>query len=419
MKKVAIVGAGVAGLTCARLLKDRFAVTVYEQEREVGGLIRCKRVAGSLFHTCGGHVFNTKNPMVNNWFWSVFDKNRDFVKANRQSAVCMYDGRFVDYPIENHVYQLDDSIQKAVFKEVGEMLHGAKLQPENFEEFLVGRFGNTLYELYFKPYNRKIWRQDLASIPLSWLEGKLPMPTPGEILSANRNRIEERSFVHSSFYYPRNNGSQFIADRLASGVDIRKDSRICGIEVDKTSISLQISSGGAEKYDYCIFCGNLKSIPEILKGVELGSDLQKSIAELKYHGTTSVFCETDNVPYSWFYQPSPKHDSHRFICTGNFAPSNNAVGKMTCTVEFTDEIEEEEIKRQLLLMPFNPRYITHNYSRYTYPIQSQDTRKIIRVIRERLREYNIALVGRFAEWEYYNMDAAMASAMNTAESFAK
>ena len=92
---------------------------------------------------------------------------------------------------------------------------------------------------------------------------------------------------------------------------------------------------------------------------------------------------------------------------------------MTCTVEFTDEIGEEEIKRQLLLMPFNPRYITHNYSRYTYPIQSQDTRKIIRVIRERLREYNIALVGRFAEWEYYNMDAAMASAMNTAESFAK
>ena len=345
MKKVAIVGAGVAGLTCARLLKNRFAVTVYEQEHKVGGLIRCKRVADSLFHTCGGHVFNTKNQMVNDWFWSVFDKDRDFVKANRQSAVCMDNGRFIDYPIENHVYQLDDNIQKAVFKEVGKMLHGTKLQPENFEEFLVGRFGSTLYELYFKPYNCKIWRQDLSSIPLSWLEGKLPMPTPEEILRANRDRIEERSFVHSSFYYPKNNGSQFIADRLASGVDIRIDSQISGIKVDRTSISMQISGGGAEMYDYCIFCGNLKSIPEILKGVELGSDLQKSIAELKYHGTTSVFCETDNVPYSWFYQPSPKHDSHRFICTGNFAPSNNAVGKMTCTVEFTDEIEEEEIKR--------------------------------------------------------------------------
>ena len=244
MKKVAIVGAGVAGLTCARLLKDSFAVTVYEQEREVGGLIRCKRVAGSLFHTCGGHVFNSKNQMVNNWFWSVFDKGRDFVKANRQSAVCMEDGRFVDYPIENHVYQLETSIQKAVFREIVEMLHGTKLQPENFEEFLIGRFGNTLYELYFKPYNRKIWRQDLSSIPLSWLEGKLPMPTPEEILNANRDRIEERSFVHSSFYYPKNNGSQFIADKLASGVDICKDSQICGIEVDKKTISLQISGGG-------------------------------------------------------------------------------------------------------------------------------------------------------------------------------
>lgn len=27
--------------------------------------------------------------------------------------------------------------------------------PKNFEEFLKIRFGETLYELYFKPYNEK------------------------------------------------------------------------------------------------------------------------------------------------------------------------------------------------------------------------------------------------------------------------
>ena len=67
------------------------------------------------------------------------------------------------------------------------------------------------------------------------------------------------------------------------------------------------------------------------------------IAALEYHGTTSVFCEIDKNPYSWIYQPSRFHDSHRIICTGNFAESNNADGKMTATIEFTDEISKEDI----------------------------------------------------------------------------
>ena len=62
MLNVAIIGAGVSGLTAARILKDRYNVTVYERADKPGGLIRCERIDGSLFHTCGGHVFNTKNP---------------------------------------------------------------------------------------------------------------------------------------------------------------------------------------------------------------------------------------------------------------------------------------------------------------------------------------------------------------------
>ena len=60
MKKVAVIGAGISGLTAAQLLKDRYKVVVYEKDTLPGGLIKCKRVEGSLFHTCGGHVFNSK-----------------------------------------------------------------------------------------------------------------------------------------------------------------------------------------------------------------------------------------------------------------------------------------------------------------------------------------------------------------------
>lgn len=65
--RIAVIGAGVSGLTIARLLKDSADVTVFESDDRPGGLIKCDRVDGSLFHTCGGHVFNIKRHDVLNF----------------------------------------------------------------------------------------------------------------------------------------------------------------------------------------------------------------------------------------------------------------------------------------------------------------------------------------------------------------
>ena len=409
LSKIAVIGGGVAGLTVANLLKNRYDVTVFEKESRPGGLIRCKRINGSLFHICGGHVFNTKNADVKDWFWSKFDGEKDFIKADRKSAICLDDGRFVDYPIENHVYQLDEKYQNGFREDVRKMLEDRNDNYTSFGDFLLKRFGRTLYDLYFGPYNNKVWRRDLNEVPLSWLAGKLPMPTPEEMIEANEKHIEEKTFVHSTFYYEKFGGSQFIADTLAKDVKL-----VCGHQVLKLSRkncgwTVQCSDGDYFA-DKVVFCGNIKDLPELMPAKTI-EDYTVKIDRLKYHGTTAVFCETDPIPYSWFYQPSSRHDSHRFICTGNFAPSNNAPGKKTATVEFTDEVTIDEIKRQLALMPYHPKYLTHHFSPYTYPIQHHETRSMIAALKERLRSFDVYLCGRFAEWEYFNMDAAMASAM--------
>lgn len=405
--KYIVIGAGVSGLSIAQLLKQSNEVIVFESDNRPGGMIKCDRIEGCLFHRTGGHVFNTKRQDVLKWFWSFFDKDNQFFKTTRNSTVVMEDGSIIPYPIENYVYMLNRELGGKVVADLVELASNKMLKPKNFEEFLRGRFGKTLYELYFKPYNWKVWRRDLTKVPLSWLEGKLPMPTIGEIIFANMYHIEERQFVHSSFYYPKNGGSQFLADTFAKGLDVKYNNSVESIT--KTAKGWNVNGLDVDRI---VFCGNIKDLPRLLtSSVDINS-FSKPIEELEYHGTTSVFCEIDKTPYSWIYQPSMEHLSHRIICTGNFSASNNAEGKMTGTIEFTDSISKEEIVEQLEKMPFHPQYITHNYEKYTYPIQDKNTRSMITALKKLLEAEGVYLCGRFAEWEYANMDVCMGYAMD-------
>ena len=58
MKKVAVIGAGISGVSVARMLNEKAEVTVFEKKDKPGGLIACDVVDGNLYHKVGGHVFN-------------------------------------------------------------------------------------------------------------------------------------------------------------------------------------------------------------------------------------------------------------------------------------------------------------------------------------------------------------------------
>ncbi len=417
MKKIAIIGAGISGLSAAHFLKDKYEVEVFEKESIPGGLIKCCRVNGGLFHTCGGHVFNSKRQDVLDWFWSKFIREEEFSKTNRNSCVFMdQEPRMVPYPIENHMYLFDEKTQQHFYEDLKEIdevkgIDAKYTDYESFGDFLRWRFGKTLYKIYFEPYNRKVWRRDLTTVPMSWMEGKLPMPTTQEMRDNNVNKVEEKAFVHSTFWYEKINGSQFIADKLAKDLNIVYNANIQSIEkVGNKWIVL------GQEFDKIIFCGNIKDMVKIINGVDLKNYFSE-IETLEYHGTTSVFCEIDANPYSWIYQPSRKHQSHRIICTGNFATSNNDAtlipkGRITATIEFTDEIRKEDILDNLSRIPLNPKYICHKYNQYTYPIQNAKTRSVIKQLKSELAPLDFFFTGRFADWEYYNMDVAMGGAMD-------
>ena len=403
MKRVAIIGAGISGLSIGQLLKETHDVTIFEKENTAGGLVRCLKYENSIFHICGGHVFNTKRDDVLDWFWSIMSPE-EFSSFNRNSIIALDNKTWIPYPIENHIYNLPQETQKEI---INDLLH-AKVSEnfDNFDTFLHNTFGKTLYSLYFRPYNQKIWQQDLSQIPIDWLEGKLPISTHPDIIFNNFNHIKEKTFVHSFFWYNQIGGSQRIVEILSKDLNIITNCNIEGVSYNNKKWNIN-----GTNYDIVVFCGNIKQLSALVDGVDI-SNYTKQLSELRYHGTTSVFCEIDANPYTWIYLPSEDYSCHRIICTGNFISRKTNKNRITATIEFTNRVSLSEIKNNLSKVPLHPTYITHSYNEYTYPVQTKESRSVIAGVKERLESQRFYLLGRFAEWEYYNMDAAMGAAID-------
>lgn len=416
--QIAVIGGGISGLAVASMLQQAgYGVQVYERADRPGGLVKCSVVNSCLYHLTGGHVFNSKREDVLDWFWGRFDKERDFLRARRNAVASLEDGQCIGYPVENHLYQFDSATRSCIIRELLASVRRETPVPTTLGAFFDTRFGPTLNKLYFTPYNNKIWGRDISNLPLDWLQGKLPMPTLEDIFENNIGLVDESAMVHSSFFYAKHGGSQFLADTLARGLNIRYNCDVASI----TREGKQWKING-ELYDAVVFAANLRLLPSMLEETHELQSLAAEIASLDYHGTTSVLCGMDANPYSWIYLPSPRHGSHRMICTGNFSPFNNAddrgeSGRTTCTVEFSRPMNREEIERELLELPFHPSYMAHHYEEYTYPVQDERSRAIVTRTKNLLAPGNFHLLGRFAEWEYYNMDAAIGAAIDFTRHF--
>lgn len=406
-KKIAIIGSGIAGLSAANMLQGKgHEVTLFEKNNFHGGLVHCSNEDGVLFHRVGGHVFNTNITKVAEWFWSFFTEN-EFVNAKRNAKIWI-DNKLIGYPIENYIFQLPKEKTAEI---ISDLLLNNKIDTTsvNFEDFLYSKFGKTLCDYYFKPYNYKIWKTDLSKVPLPWLDGKLPMPDLQNIIMNNIFKNEDNSMVHSSFFYPKSGGSSFIADRIAEGLNIIYNFEISNItKVDNKWLVLN------ELYDSVVYTGDVRKIQDI---IQINDDkyLKCTIKtkQLLSNGTSNALCYIDNSDLSWLYLPEANTESHRIIYTGNFSKNNNLKNnKTTCTVEFSGIVSIEQMTSELRKLPFKITPIAFNQEPNSYVIQSKETRNEIAALKGFLSIHNVYLLGRFAEWEYYNMDKAIEAAMN-------
>ena len=253
-KHAIIIGAGPAGLTAAYYLLKHTDIKpiVLEKENFVGGISRTMNFNGNRMDI-GGHRFFTKNEEVLK-LWNellpaqgapAFDDkvleresvltegganpeevDEVFLNRRRVSRI-FYHRKFFSYPISlsletiknlglGEMFSIGMSFLKAKFSQRKE---------DTLEDFMVNRFGQKLYETFFRDYTTKVWGRTPKEIGADWGSQRIKGLSLGKTILdffkktfGFKDGAGETSLIER-FFYPKHGPGQ-LWEKLAH--DIKK-----------------------------------------------------------------------------------------------------------------------------------------------------------------------------------------------------
>ena len=175
MYDLVIIGAGPAGLTAAYELGDSGKkVIILEKKEQVGGLAETK-VFGRYRYDIGPHRFFTKNQEVYDLFLKMLGD--DAVGVSRKTRI-LFKNSYFDYPLTpiNALFGLGiiESVTigfSYIYARIKSYLKVSKI--DNFEDWVVDKFGRKLFNNFFKNYTEKVWGIDCKDIGSDWAHKEL------------------------------------------------------------------------------------------------------------------------------------------------------------------------------------------------------------------------------------------------------
>lgn len=407
--KIGVLGAGISGLSIAKLLSATFQVEILERQATYGGIARTRQVEGVTYHPVGGHCFNSKYPEVLDFVFNTVLKQDEWHQVLR-NAVIKLKGQEITYPIEFAIKQIHEFDPDLAIKITKDFLAA---DDDNIyvdlEDWFRKKFGDTLAEQYFIPYNTKIWNRSPKDMSPVWVEGKLPIPDKKSFFKGLINN-EEDKMPHSTFFYPNSNDQNTFINHLAAGLDIICDYNVNSIQQND---KMKWIVNGDREYDLIISTLPLNVLPTLLKGTP--EDILTAASKLKYNKVSTMLWETARTHRTWTYVPDAENFFHRYIHIGNFFnPSVNYSITEVIGVKSRDQMVENGSKD-----PFLKRPVDYNVSEHAYVVFDEHYEESTSKVKKYLRDLGLYTLGRFGEWQYYNMDICIKSSMNLKDEILK
>lgn len=487
MKNIIIIGAGPAGLTAAdKLLEnnEKYQVTILEETEDIGGISKTVNYKGNRMDI-GGHRFFSKDQEVMK-YWeelmpiqgeSSFDDEElgrekmlkiDGPNPNIEDNVMLIRTRisriyfikkFFDYPVSLKWKTLKNMGLIRTIKVGFSYLKAiiVKRKEKSLEDFYINRFGQELYEMFFKNYTERLWGRKASEISADWGAQRVKGVSIrailkdmfNKLLGRKNNKNTETSLIEQ-FWYPKYGPGQ-LWETLAKRVEARGGKILKGYKVKNINIkngkikSVECEVNGkitTIEGDIFISSMPVKDLVTGLKGEKVPIEMLKIAKGLPYRDFMTVGLLVDKlnlknetdiktlgniVPDCWIYVHEPEAKLLRIQIFNNWSPymvkdPKNTVWiglEYTCTEgdtywnmsdqEFINLASNELIKMGIIkkdnILDSHREKIKKAYPAYFDTYSQMD--KLINYLNT---FENLYCIGRNGQHRYNNMDHSMATA---------
>ncbi|MDR2337256.1 MAG: FAD-dependent oxidoreductase [Deltaproteobacteria bacterium] len=429
MKKIAIIGAGAAGLTAAfELSKDPATkVVVYEASDSVGGMCKSLRLWDCIVDL-GPHRFFSYDTRVNKLWLEVV--GQDYKMVNRLTRI-YYNKKFFLYPIAPF-----DALTKVgcwtaaqcVLAYLKEKIIPTK-QDGSFETWVTRRFGKKLYQMFFKTYSEKLWGVSCRNLDDDFAAQRIKnLSLMAVILNAFKIGKTSHKTLVDEFAYPVG-GTGSMYQRMADAVLQRGGTIYYNHSVQGVVVRNNVAQGvllndnkTVEPYDEVI---STMSLTDALNSMqEVPAAIKAKAEKLCYRNTVMVYLKvegTDLFSDNWLYVHSPELHLGRITNFRNWVPELYGENDYTIlALEYwcynedklwqysneeyiclaTNELEQTGLlKRCQILAGFVYKIPK------SYPTYHKDYRNDLQPIEQYLRGIkNCHFIGRYGAFKYNNQD---------------
>ena len=446
-KRVAIIGAGPAGLTAAYLLaKGNQEVVIFEKDPQyVGGISRTESYKGYHFDI-GGHRFFSKSKEVED-FWTEILAD-DLLERPRSSRI-FYNKKFFSYPLAAFEALMNLGIWESflcVMSYLNAKLFPVK-DPKNFEDWVTNQFGKRLFNIFFKTYTEKVWGIPCNEISADWAAQRIKgLSLSSAIFNAlfkpNKKATDKDKVIKTlidSFRYPKQGPGMMweaCAEKSkAMGVTLHMNCGVQKIEYANHSWTVQTTSqGSVTGFDYVLSTAPMRElVANVLPAFP--ATVAANAAALGYRDflTVVLICkDEDAFSDNWIYIHDPKVKVGRVQNFKSWSPYMVPDPSMACygleyfcfegdglwTSSNADLIElgKKEIEKIGLTKASAvvDGYVVRQPK--AYPVYDQFYKARVDSVRDALANYpGLYLIGRNGMHKYNNQDHSMMTAMLAAK----
>ncbi|MDU8913265.1 NAD(P)/FAD-dependent oxidoreductase [Aestuariicoccus sp. MJ-SS9] len=384
-----IVGGGPAGLTAAYELATRSDIkpVVFEADDQVGGISKTITYKGNRIDI-GGHRFFSKSDRVMDWWARMMplerggagkgpltisyqNQHRDVDVAgagadpetedevmlvrSRVSRI-LFGRKFYSYPIK---FSWQTFANLGLSQTVGIILSYAKarlspIRPElTLRDYIINRFGVTLYDTFFKNYTEKVWGVPCEEIPADWgaqrIKGVSISALVAHVLKKvrpGRRDLSQKDMETSlieRFLYPKLGPGQLweiVARKVEdNGGEVHMNTCVTGVHHEEgriTALDIRQPDGGTETIRGDLIFSSMPvqelvrgwqpAAPETVQSVSDGLTYRDFITvgvllkRLTLAGGVDAASLADKVPDNWIYIQEPDVQVGRLQIFNNWSP---------------------------------------------------------------------------------------------------